>query len=399
MDFNITEGVDVPIDVIHADLTTFRTDDIDADAVAPEIDTDIDTLLSGYEMWVESEGHPKSTSSTYRRGVKHYFWILHHDDGNTVTDIEPSRVKDYLKVMATPSLATDTDDDTDIEPYADNTIRGRHAGIKRFYDWLGEQSNGATLDNPADITIDFLENKTKKEQELNDAGFFALTPDQKDRLANNVESPAMRNELLIRLAYQTGARVSELVVLELEDIDTSNRTVDIPAIKSKGRTVPYDQQLDTLLDTYLNERRTALPGVPESNPYIFPSQEGNRSEKGKYEHITESHANAVVVEAADNAGLRREYGTDKRGYTKTVPTMHTLRHAYAVQSIKNGMNLRDLQIALGHSDIRNTLEYLKALKQGRTERLRKHSAGPTNDDAEIARTQVDIDPSVLVGHQ
>jgi integrase len=84
---------------------------------------------------------------------------------------------------------------------------------------------------------------------------------------------------------------------------------------------------------------------------------------------------------------------------KTVPTIHTLRHAFAVQSIKNGMNLRDLQIALGHSDIRNTLEYLKALKQGRTERLRNHSAGPTNDDAEIARTQVDVDPSILVGNQ
>lgn len=393
MDFNITEGVDVPIDVIHADLTTFRTDDIDTDAVAPEIGTDIDTLLSGYETWVESEGHPKSTSSTYRRGVKHYFWILHHDDGNTVTDIEPSRVKDYLKVMATPSLATDTDDDTDIEPYADNTIRGRHAGIKRFYEWLGEQSNGATLDNSADITIDFLENQTKKEQELNNAGFFALTPDQKDRLANNVDSPAIRNELLIRLAYQTGARVSELVVLELEDIDTSNRTVDIPAIKSKGRTVPYDQQLDTILDTYLSERRTALPGVTESNPYLFPSQEGT------HDSLSTNRANGVVVEAADNADLRREYGTDKQGNTKTVPTMHTLRHAYAVQSIKNGMNLRDLQIALGHSDIRNTLEYLKALKQGRIERLRKHSAGPTNDDAEIARTQVDIDPNIMVGHQ
>lgn len=393
MDFDITEGVDVPIDVIHADLTTFRTDDIDADAVAPEIGTDIDTLLSGYEMWVESEGHPKSTSSNYRRGVKHYFWILHHDDGNTVTDIEPSRVKDYLKVMAKPSLATDTDDETDIEPYADNTIRGRHAGIKRFYEWLGEKSDGTTLDNSADIKIDFLENETKKEQELNDAGFFALTPDQKDRLANNVESPAMRNELLIRLAYQTGARVSELVVLELEDVDTSNQTVDIPAIKSKGRTVPYDQQLGTLLDTYLNEGRTALPGVAESNPYLFPSK------YGAHEHLSTNRANKVVVLAADNADLRREYGTDKRGYTRTVPTMHTLRHAFAVQSIKNGMNLRDLQIALGHSDIRNTLEYLKALKQGRTERLRKHSAGPTNDDAEIARTQVDIDPSVLVGHQ
>jgi integrase/recombinase XerD len=374
-------------------------DDINHDDVVPEIDTDIDSLLSGFKMWVESEGHPKSTSTTYTRSVKHYFWILNHDDGNTVTDIDPSRFKDYLKVMATPSLATDTEDDTDIEPYADNTIRGRHAGVKRFYEWLDEESNGGTLNNPADIVIDFLENETKKEQELNDAGFFALTPDQKDELANNVGSPAIRNELLIRLAYQTGGRVSELVKLELDDVDQSNRTVDLPSIKSKGRTVPYDPQLDRVLEPYLRgrpgkaPRRISLPGVSESNPYLFPSQEGT------HEHITESHANSIVVNAAEKAGLRREYGTDKRGHMKTVPTIHTLRHAFAVQSIKNGMNLRDLQIALGHSDIRNTLEYLKALKQGRTERLRNHSAGPTNDDAEIARTQVDVDPSILVGNQ
>jgi hypothetical protein len=178
MDFDITEGVDVPIDVVHADLTTFGTDDIDPDTVAPEIGTEIDTLLSGFKSWVESEGHPESTSSSYKRAVKHYLWMLQHDESNTVTDIEPSRVKDYLKMMATPSLATDTDDSTDIDPYGDNTIRGRHAGVKRFYEWLDEKSSGS-LDNPAEITIDFLENKTKKEQELNDAGFFALTPDQK----------------------------------------------------------------------------------------------------------------------------------------------------------------------------------------------------------------------------
>jgi len=109
-----------------------------------------------------------------------------------------------------------------------------------------------------------------------------------------------------------------------------------------------------------------------------------------------SHTGSTLAEAADDAGLRREYGTDKREYTKTVPTMHSLRHGFAVQSIKNGMNLKDLQDALGHEDIRNTLEYLKALKENQTERLRKHSPGPTNDEADTARTQPDIDQSVFI---
>jgi hypothetical protein len=84
---DIGGGVDIPIDVIHADLGTFRSDDIDPAEVFPQVEIDIDSLLNGFQNWIESEGHATSTSSTYRRAVKHYLWVVQHDPDGTVISI------------------------------------------------------------------------------------------------------------------------------------------------------------------------------------------------------------------------------------------------------------------------------------------------------------------------
>jgi hypothetical protein len=169
-----------------------------------------------------------------------------------------------------------------------------------------------------------------------------------------------------------------------EDTGIINWAEDFGLRYLRGRDFP------TLLDEYLETNRTALPGVSESNPYLFPSRQG---EDG---HITRNRANRIVYNAADKAGLQREYVKNKQGHTQTVPTMHTLRHSYAVQSILNGMILKDLQYALGHHDISSTLKYLKALERGRVERLREHSAGPTNDDSDVRRSSIEMNRDIFL---
>lgn len=390
---DIQTEIDVDVDSVHADLTEIDVTEIDPETVGVSVDPG--DLLSAYERWLLSENHPESTASTYRRSAKHYCWILaHHDD--TLTGIKSGRLKQFLKVMAIPES---TGDGVDIDPYGDSTIRGRHAGIKRLYDFLGERAD-QPVENPAEhVTVDFLDGKSKKEQALNDVGFYAVTPDQKDELVDNLPAPSLKHEILVKIGYQAGCRVSEAVSLRVDDIERpvsiqgAGGVVHIPAIKSdKPRKVPYDPSLNRLLDQYLDGYRTGLPGVGPDNEWLFPSGEGDN------EHMSEGHANWIVTEAARDSKLRVETYVDKQGNQRTVPTFHSLRHSYAVQSMRNGMNLRDLQRALGHSDIRNTLEYLKALKRGRIERLAKHGAGPRNDGMTIARSQPDIDPEVFLDY-
>lgn len=389
--------VDIDVSTVHADLKDIDAKEIDPEIVEPQLESDIPTLLDGYETWLLSEGNTEGTASSYGLAAKHYFWILaHHDD--TLTEIDPTRLKEYLKVMATPEIASEGDG-AGLEPYGDSTIRGRYAGIKCLYDFLRDRASGDDIpNNPGEqITLDFLDKTSKKEEALNDQGFYAITPKQKDELVDNVPAPALKNEILVRLTYQTGCRKSELMQLRVDDIEhpvsipNAGGVVHVPAVKTdEPRSLPYDPKLNRLLDRYLDGYREGLPGVGPKNDWLFPSGEGDN------EHMTGGHANDVVVKAARRSGLRRETYVDKQGNQRTVPTIHTLRHSYAVQSMKNGMNLRDLQKALGHADIRNTLKYLKALTRGRMERLAKHGAGPTNDEAVIARTEPDIDPEVFL---
>lgn len=389
LDLNL--GTDIGVDLVHIDLATI--DSVSADAVG--VDVDIDRLLTTYEEWIQSEGMAESTAGSYRNGAKHFLHIIAGDDSATIHDIEPDRLKEYLKVMANPGIANGTTEG--VEPYGSATVRGRHASIRKLYEFLNEQSE-ELIGNPAGkVTLDFLDNTSKMSEAINDS-FYALRPEQKEVLAENVQSPAIQNELLVRMAYQTGVRVSELVNLELENVDREVHVdggqgiISVPAIKSKNpRKLTYGKPIGRLLDEWIDGgHRIGLPGVSPENPYLFPSPEGD------CRHLTRSHVNSIVVEAAEDSGLQREAYVDKQGLTKHVVHIHTLRHSFAVQSLRNGMNLRDLQKAMGHSDIRNTLGYLRALNEDHLQRCARHQPGPTNDNAEVARTEPAIDANIYL---
>ncbi|TKX86474.1 hypothetical protein EXE43_08250 [Halorubrum sp. SS5] len=93
------------------------------------------------------------------------------------------------------------------------------------------------------------------------------------------------------------------------------------------------------------------------------------------EQIASKQINRVVRKVADSAGLQEEVYTNAEGKKQMKVTAHVLRHRFAVQSFKNGMDTRTLQKLLGHAKIETTERYLRLAKSDMRDAARKYGAG------------------------
>lgn len=252
------------------------------------------------------------------------------------------------------------------------TVRNRRWSLSTFYNELEEMAQEGfdvpDFENPAEEldTSDWvaLKKGTKKQQELKEPSY--LEPEEVEELAENVSDPKLRNELIIRLLYQTGLRRGELARTRLDDVDTDERSIRVHATKTHNqRTVYYQPSLDTLLNRWVNVERKSL--VTAGSEYLFPTF--------KTEQITPKQVNRVVRKAADNAGLQAHAFTNAAGHDHKKITAHVLRHSFAVQSLKNGMDTRTLQKLMGHAKIETTERYLRLAKSDVREAARQFGAG------------------------
>jgi integrase/recombinase XerD len=253
------------------------------------------------------------------------------------------------------------------------TVRNRRWALSSFYQELEEIANEGydlpDFENPAEDldTSDWqpLNGESKKAEKLKEEIYY-LEPKQIDLLAENAPNPKLRNELLIRLLYQTGLRRGEMAETRLEDIDTDERAINVHAKKTHlNRTVYYQPSLDTLLSRWINVERKAL--ATAGSEYLFPTY--------KTERISPEQISRTVKKAADAAGLQSHVYTNAAGHEQMKVTAHTLRHSFAVQSVKNDMNTRFLQKLMGHAKIETTERYLRVADSDIRDAARKYGAG------------------------
>jgi integrase/recombinase XerD len=146
----------------------------------------------------------------------------------------------------------------------------------------------------------------------------------------------LRDRALLELLYGTGARISEAVGLDVDDLDLDGRTVRVLGKGSKERVVPLGRYAAEAVDAYLVRGRGDLVG-PRSGAAVFLNTRGGR--------LTRQSAWAVLQQAADRAGL-------------TVPVSpHTLRHSFATHLLDGGADVRVVQELLGHASVTTTQAY------------------------------------------
>ncbi|MGH3362394.1 MAG: site-specific tyrosine recombinase XerD [Nocardioides sp.] len=148
---------------------------------------------------------------------------------------------------------------------------------------------------------------------------------------------ALRDRALLEVLYGTGARISEAVGLDVDDLDTVDGTVLLRGKGSKERLVPVGSYALEAVQAYLVRGRPELVATGSGTPALFLNARGGR--------LSRQSAWAVLVKAADRAGVTRDVSP------------HTLRHSFATHLLDGGADVRVVQELLGHASVTTTQVY------------------------------------------
>ena len=144
-----------------------------------------------------------------------------------------------------------------------------------------------------------------------------------------------RNKAMLELMYATGMRISELINIQMEDINLNNSCVIVNGKGNKERKIPFDEITTYYLEKYINEYRKQF--LKKINNYLFLNCFG--------EKISRQAFFKTIKSLAIKKNIHKNFSP------------HTLRHSFATHMVENGADLRSVQILLGHSDISTTQIY------------------------------------------
>jgi integrase/recombinase XerD len=148
---------------------------------------------------------------------------------------------------------------------------------------------------------------------------------------------ALRDRALLEVLYGTGARISEAVGLDVDDLDLTDGTVRLRGKGDKERIVPVGSYAREAVDAYLVRGRPELVSTGTGTPALFLNARGGR--------LSRQSAWTVLAKAADRAGVTRDVSP------------HTLRHSFATHLLDGGADVRVVQELLGHASVTTTQVY------------------------------------------
>jgi len=183
-----------------------------------------------------------------------------------------------------------------------------------------------------------------------------LTPDQVESLLAAPDTDTahgLRDRAMLEILYATGLRVSELVALQIHQVNSDAGFLTTVGKGSKERIVPVGDVAINLLDRYLREARPRFQRKGKTSPFLFLTQQGGPMSRQNFWMIVEKLGRVARIGA------------------RLSP--HVLRHSFATHLLENGADLRSLQLMLGHSDISTTQVYTHVTRQ----RLKQAPSGVT----------------------
>lgn len=167
--------------------------------------------------------------------------------------------------------------------------------------------------------------------------------DEVERLLDQIplsDEAGLRDRAIIELLFSSGLRISELINLNRDHINTKRREFMVRGKGQKDRPVFIGKSAAEHVMTYLEARTDSLPPL-----FISYSRNAVETNSGDYRRLTARSVQRMLSKYARLAGI-----------TKHV-SPHTLRHSYATDLLMNGADLRSVQSMLGHSNISTTQVY------------------------------------------
>ena len=274
----------------------------------------IESFLSSLR---DEKGYSNNTVVAYRNDLGQFAQFLTEQVGTTSWDSVSRKDLDaYVNCLRYE------------REYASATVARKVAATKSFFHYLvGQQvlkdDPTATLDSPK--VRRYLPTSISEE----DVDRLLRAPDGHDT------ARARRDSALLELLYATGMRVSEVVDLNVEDVDLADRQVQC-VNRNKKRRIPIHQRATRALRQYLEDGRLKLLR-DDSEKALFLNHRGRRLTRQGLWLIIKKYVEEVGIDAP--------------------VTPHTLRHSFATHLLRGGADVREVQGLLGHANVSTTQVY------------------------------------------
>lgn len=287
---------------------------------------------------VVERGLSANTVAAYRRDIRRYTDFLASQGITQASDITPQNISAFQQ-----SLRDGSDGK---KPLAARSAARTIVAVRGMHTFWALE--GITADNPAaDIHPNAVPQQLPKALSVPEVARLIDAPD--------TSTPGgLRDRALIEFLYATGARASEAVGLDVDDLslildsnssaadldEDGNKLPSVVRVRGKGdkeRYVPLGSYAVDALNAYLVRGRPALAAKGKGSPALFLNQRGGRLSR-------QSVFNSVTA-AASKAKLTQEISP------------HTLRHSFATHLISGGADVRVVQELLGHASVTTTQVY------------------------------------------
>jgi len=277
--------------------------------------------IQGFAGYLELERNASSnTIASYVRDVTQFSRYLLEVEDAELPQADTDQIERYITYMMNKGKST-------------SSIARSVASLKSYYGYL--QNRGVVRRNPAkDAGPVKAERKlpqilTGKEVEL-----FLEQP-------QCVDPKGYRDHAMLELLYATGIRVSELIGLNVSDVNLTGAYIRCSS-RGKERIIPLYAVAVKALSDYMKDIRKQLVVDPREQA-LFVNMSGERMSRQGFWKII-------------------KYYQEKAHIEKDI-TPHTLRHSFAAHLLENGADLRSIQEMLGHADISSTQIYSHMVKQ------------------------------------
>ncbi len=271
-------------------------------------------LIQAYETYlVKVKQASSNTVSSYMRDIRQFaVWL---PDGSDILGVSSGQITDYLTFLQAQGKSQ-------------ATVSRTLASLKNFYSYA--ISSGFLEGSPVSAEI-HVERGEKKLPQI-------LTGREVELLLSQpscVDAKGFRDKAMLEVMYATGIRVSELMELNVEDVNLDLGIIKCAGSK-KSRAIPLYPAALRALTAYLRDVRGIMVADPGEKA-LFVNVGGSRMSRQGFWKILKHYQS-------------------KAGIEKDI-TPHTLRHSFAVHLLENGADLGSLQELMGHCDISSTQMY------------------------------------------
>ena len=279
----------------------------------------MNTYVKEYTSFMTDIRHKSlNTVESYKRDVTQYISYL---DGTGVTDISSTTKTTILSYLLYLQK----------EGRASSTVSRTLASLRSYY--LFMMQNGVVKSNPtSNLEAPHVEKKIPKILSGEEVELLLEQP-------KDCDNKGIRDKAMLELLYATGIRVSELINLDVSDVNVPMSFVRCKGGK-KERIIPMGHQAKDALENYINNVRKYMV-KDENETALFVNCSGARLSRQGFWKLIKYYQHIAGIE--------------------TDITPHTLRHSFAAHLLENGADLHSIQEMMGHADISSTQVYSRMM--------------------------------------